>query len=232
MKTKNILLLLIIFCFATSFIDYNHEVNKNNHVKQLSLNVIKIEFDTAKFYPFPRYKYGEASIIDNIIPDDSYIYWECIFKGDAIFSKDRGKVIVYNGDSLNYASKINNIDSPSGFFESCEPNICFYYIVAVDSKRKIHIINSNEKLKSFIGHIDNVEEVILLSKINGYSYDESIKIGGAYRERENYFLLYLLEYSSSPVTFKSVRAILNKNGKFRVFDKTIYKENKDEYIFP
>jgi len=231
MKTKNILLLLF-FCFAASFIDYNHEISKNNPVKKLSLNEINIEYNTAKFQPFPRYKYGEASIIDNIIPNDSYVYWECIFKGDAIFGKERGKVIVYNGDSLNYASKINNVDSKNGFFESCEPNMCFYYIIAVDSKGKIHIINSNEKLKNFIGHIDNIEEAILISKINGYYYDEDTLIGGAYRERENDYLLYLLEYSSNPVTLKSVRAILTKDGKFQVFDKTIYKEGKDEYITP
>jgi len=231
MKTKNILLLLLFF-FAVLFIYYHLEINKNSPAKKLSLNEINVEFDTTKFHPVPHFEYGEASIIDKIIPNVNYMYWECVFKSDAIFGKERGKVIVYNGDSLNYASKINNVDSKNGFFESCEPNMCFFYIAAIDSMEKIHMINSKEKLKSFIGHIDNIEEAILISKINGYYYDEDTLIGGAYRERENDYLLYLLDYSSSPVTLKSVRAILTKDGKFQVFDKTIYKEDKDEYIFP
>ncbi|NTW91696.1 MAG: hypothetical protein HGA35_07190 [Erysipelotrichaceae bacterium] len=106
---------------------------------------------------------------------------------------------------------------------------CFYYIIGVRPDKTIDLIDSNVKLKQFIGHIDNIEEAFLISKINGYSVDRDSIIGGGYRERKNDYLLYLLDYSSIPVTYKSVRAILTKNGDFKVIDKTIYKQT-NEYI--
>jgi hypothetical protein len=84
-------------------------------------------------------------------------------------------------------------------------------------------------LENFIGHVDNIEEVILLAKIHDYWYDTDTIVGGAYRERKNDYLLYLLDYSSTPVTYKSVKAILTKNGDFKIIDKKIYKQT-DEYI--
>ncbi len=206
--------------------------NEKTHKKEETLSFspgLEAEFNIQGFQPFPTYKYGNASLIDKIIPDMDYKYWECVFKIDPVFSKERGRIIVYNGDSLNYSSRVKNIDSDSGFLMECRPGVCFSYIVAVKPDDKIVLINTDNKLKKFIGHIDNIEEVILLTRINEYYYDEDTIIGGAYKERVNDYLLYLLEYSSSPVTYKSVRAILTKSGILQVLDKTIYKES-DEYI--
>jgi hypothetical protein len=140
----------------------------------------------------------------------------------------RGETVVYNG-SLSYSSAAKKVNSTKGFFVECMPSICFSYIVGVQPDFKIDTVNTNEKLKKFIGHIDNIEEVILSAKLNGLWYDTDTIIGGAYRERDNDYLLYLLDYSSTPVTYKSAKAILTKDGDFRLIEKKTYKET-DEYF--
>ncbi|HJV77195.1 MAG TPA: hypothetical protein VJ602_02350 [Paludibacter sp.] len=90
------------------------------------------------------------------------------------------------------------------------------------------LINSESTLKTFIGKVDNLQEVILLSKINGYSYDSYTIIGGAYRERKNDYLLYLMESSTTPLTLKYVRAVLTKKGEFITIDKKTYHQT-DQY---
>ena len=138
--------------------------------------------------------------------------------------------MVYNGDSLNYAKIIREVNSNQGFFVECHPAMCFSYIIGVNENAQITTIDSENKLVKFIGRIDNIEEAILISKINGYWYDCDTIIGGAFKERENDYLLYLMEYDSWPVTYKSVRAILSKEGVFKVLDKTIYKKTEDYII--
>jgi len=169
-----------------------------------------------------------AYLIDKIKPSTNYAYWECVYK-DAFVDNNRGSIIVYNGDSLKYSNFAKTINSSNGFFEECHPGFCFSYIIGVRLDKTIDLIDSNEKLKKFIGHVDNIEEVILLAKINDYWYDSDTIIGGAYKEREKDYLLYLLDYSSTPVTYKSVKAVLTKDGNFRVIEKKIYKQT-DDYI--
>lgn len=175
------------------------------------------------------YAYSDrAYLIDKISPETNYSYWEFVYK-DALTDNYRGRIIVYNGDRLKYSSIAKKVDSTQGFFEECHPGICFSYIVGIKSDMTIDLIDSNARLKQFIGHIDNIEEVILMAKIYDYWFDTDTIIGGAYRERRNDYLLYLMDYSSTPVTYKSVKAILTKNGDFKIIDKTIYKQ-EDEYI--
>lgn len=187
-------------------------------------------FDIKNFRALPKtYAYGNrAYLIDKITPSTDYAYWECVYK-DGLIENNRGSVIVYNGDTLRYSSIAKRINSDDGFFVECHPGICFSYIVGVRSNNIVDIIDSNDKLVNFIGHIDNIEEVILMAKLNGYWFDPDTIIGGAYLERENDYLLYLLDFMSTPVTYKSVRAILTKKGNFRKIDKIIYKQT-DEYI--
>jgi hypothetical protein len=197
------------------------------------MSELEAEFDIKNFQPFPTYQHKTASLIDNIVPDKNYLYWECVFRMNAMNDENRGNIIVYNGDSLNYAVKTRNISSDNGFFVQCTPTPdCFHYIVAVKSNDDIITVNSEYELETFIGHIDNIEEALLVSEINGYTYDMDTIIGGAYKERTDDYLLYLLEFSTAPLTYKSVRAILTKWGNFRILDKTTYKEDKNYWVTP
>ena len=185
------------------------------------------DFDIEHFQPLPKeYAYKErAYLIDKIKPEDNYSYWECVWKD---MDNGRGKIIVYQGDS-SYSIETVKINPTTGFFVECMPLFCFSYIVGVRPDHKVDLVNTNEQLKKFIGHIDNIEEVILSAKLNGFWFDTDTIIGGAYRERNNDYLLYLLDYSSTPVTYKSAKAVLKKNGDFQLIMETKYKET-DEYI--
>ena len=165
-------------------------------------------------------------LIDKIVPEGHYKYWECVFS-EVLNPFDphpgRGRVVVYNGD-IDYAPIAHTISSKYGFFFGCRPLGCSSYIVGVKDGNEVDLIDSEQKLLAFIGHIDNLEEVVLNIKANGYWFDSDTLIGGAYRERKSDYLLYLRESSSAPVTYRSVRAILTKQGYLTVLDRTVYRQ--------
>lgn len=186
------------------------------------------DFNIKGFKPFPEiYNTPDrTNLIDKIIPDSKYKYWDCWY-----YEKDSRKLMVYNGNFMLYGSKTKNVNPRQGFFWECLPSVCFTYIVAIKDQGKIDLIDTETKLKQFIGHIDNIEEVILLAKCNGFWFDSDTLIGGSYKERKNDYLLYLVEYSYEPVTYKSVKAILSKDGNLRVLSKKTYKQTDDYFSF-
>lgn len=219
------ILILLTFLIMAAF-GQKPQSKPSNYVLRSSVST---DFDLEHFKAFPHPLNDRFHLIDKIKPSAAYAYWECVFKDPIKSEKNRGEVIVYNGDR-KYASLANKANPSYGFFVECHPGICFSYIVAVRTDKTLDIIDSETLLKKFIGRIDNLEEVILMAKINGYWFDTDTLIGGAYREREKDYLLYLLDYSSTPETYQSVKAILTKDGDFRVIDKKIYKQT-DDYIW-
>ena len=226
---------LTIFILLSIGLVYScNQVSTSEKAVSLECRISKLdstEFDINKFKAFPddgMFDY-RASLLDRIQPSKDYVYWECLFKDVNFEEKYRGEIIASNGDSANYAQYAQEINPSNGFFVECHPLICYTYIIGVNDDNSTDLIDSEGELKQFIGEIDNTSEVILSVILNGYSYDSDTIIGGAFQERENDYLLYILEYSSWPVTYKSVQAILAKNGDFAVIDQTIYKQT-EEYI--
>lgn len=191
----------------------------------------KSDFDISGFKAIPKdYAFNDRSfIIEKILPDTSYVYWECLYK-EILSENRRGKIIVCKGDSVKYSSITKIYNSPNGFFEECHPMICYSYILGIKSDQTIDLVDSGKKLGKFIGNIDNLEEALLIAKVNGLWFDTDTIIGGAYKERENDYLFYLLDYSSTPVTYKSVRAILTKKGVFKIISRVRYKRTDEYYI--
>ena len=179
-------------------------------------------FDITNFSPIPpRFSNQREILYSQINPDSSYDYWEV---------NEAGRLTTYKGDSSKYASLAKKYHcGREGFFVECMPMVCYSYIVAFKNG-KPKLICTEKDLATFIGRIDNLEEAILIAKVNNYWYDEENKKGGAYIERKDDYLLYLLDWSSNPVTYKSVRAILNKSGRLEIIDKKVYFENKGLYI--
>ena len=182
------------------------------------------EFDIRKFKPLPSFKkaynHNKWLLVDAINPVRGYVYWECRYTPPDDVGKI-GQLVVYKGDRTY--GKLALLKSNWGFFVECLPSMCYSYIVAVRADKSVELIDGEEKLIEFMGAVDNMEEVLLHIKARGYWYDEDTLIGGAYREESDRYLLYLMEYSSFPVTFKSVKAILYKTGKFEVVSEVIYK---------
>lgn len=202
--------------------------NPSNYVLRSTSSMVSPDFSIREFAPIPEKYSDRQHLIDQIIPVKKYLYWECVFK-DPLTEQHRGSITVYNGNT-KYSVIAKAVNTNNGFFVECHPSICFSYIVGVNEDQTIDLINSGEALKKFIGRIDNLEEVILMAKINGYWFDTDTIIGGAYKERENDYLLYLMEYSSAPVTYRSVQAILTKEGDFRVLNKSTYKQSEEMIV--
>jgi hypothetical protein len=214
MKILKLLIVLIVSVFLAVIIIRKFKISH--------------EFDIAKFQPIP--DSSRAYLIDKIHPSKNYKYWECVFHFmDDSEKGKRGQVFVYNGDT-SYAKIAKRVSCDFGFFPECHPGVCFSYIIAISDSNVIEKVDSEAKLKRFIGDIDNIEEAILVSKIYGFWYDSKNAIGGSYRVTDSNFLLYLLKYSSTPVTYKSVRAILSKKGEFKVVSKKVYKRTKEYYL--
>ena len=91
---------------------------KNNTNKKIPSNFdIEKEFNITDFTIIPENDYSDKyHLIDSIIPDSYYYYWECVFD----FLDDNRQIYVYNGDSLHFAEKTKKITSNSGFFYECQ----------------------------------------------------------------------------------------------------------------
>lgn len=218
--------LLILLALALSFSSASGQTKKRETV----------DFDVKGFKPFPkdRNKRDKSFLLSRITPDSAYAYWEYVM----VYSDFDGRmykrdIIASYGDKANYAviARQNTAKSDFGLLgkECHAPSVCYSYIVGVKDKSTVDVIEDHAKLKTFIGSVDSIDEVMLYALINGYGFDGDTIIGGAYKERENDYLLYLLDYEPTPVTYKSVKAILTKSGEFRVLGKRIYKQT-DEYI--
>jgi len=230
---KKILIILCVIAFiANSCGEAARKQTKNNEVvceqeenyvnkKNSSKFDIEKEFNITDFTIISdKANFNRDNFIDSIIPNKYYYYWECVFDD----YKHR-KVYVNNGDSLQFAEKTKKTTSYIGFFRECNPGLCIHYIVAIDSLKNIILINSKEKFRDFIGKIDNLSEVLLIARLNNLYISNKEKIGGAYKEKEDYYLLYLTEWEYCPYRAFSVRAILFKTGEFLIIDKNMYEEN-------
>ena len=217
-----IITLILLNTIAASCFGQGTNMKEKDHISA-TINIVDSDAFNIKYFTPLKKRYEYEDLISKIIPDSEYAYWEYVFKTPQ--SPDyRGKVTVRHGDSLRYSSIAAKINADDGFFHGCLPSRCFSYIVGIRADKTIDLIDDGYKFESFIGHIDNIEEAISIVRVNDYWYDTDTIIGGAYKERERDYLLYLLEYDNIQGTHASVKAILTKEGKLNIIDKNIYKE--------
>jgi hypothetical protein len=114
-------------------------------------------------------------LIEHINPNKEYAYWEYVFFVPDLYNsqediiKKSGNISIKNNYTFNHPEK--------GFFNECEPGSCFSYIAYIENDR-VHYITDEVELKKFIGKIDNIEEAILISKINDLWFDPKEKKAG------------------------------------------------------
>ncbi len=192
------------------------------HTKMILLLFIGImmgcSVDNYTALPVEIYESGNLPI-DKIIPSESYDYWEYRFS-------DIGKeeVIYKRGEQQLDSISIEN--QTNGFFVECDPLLCYSYIVAVKDGG-LFIIDTPDKFRNFVGNVDNVQEVVILIKLSGYWFDPSDSRTGSYKKTADGYELFVLDYESCPVTFKSVKALLRYNGDFEVIKVETIKEESD-----
>ena len=181
------------------------------------------KFDLKEFTPF-----GSNELkFDQIKPDGEYLYWRCL-STDAYSKKGNEKMVAEFGD-LKYAKRTKNTYSKQGFLVSCGPGLCYYYIVAIRNDKTVEIIIRDEALKSFIGEVDNVEEVKILVRLNRLYVNPNDLTTGSYRKMGDEYLLYLFDYLQSCLPGdgsdeQSVKASLTSKGEFNLIDRRFYNK--------
>lgn len=116
-----------------------------------------------------------------------------------------------------------------GFFNECRPGWCYSYIAFIDNK-KVNYITDEEGLRKFMGRIDNLEEALLLSKINGLWIDSKEMRASSYKRTVKGFELNLVKSESCPVKYESRRVFIHSNGNFTSESTGVYHEEPDQCI--
>jgi hypothetical protein len=186
---------------------------------KLAFGQTAADFNHGTFMLFPHYK-DDVEYFANIIPDSTYLYWQCLFTPS---HGGKHQVVFERGDS-KYTKLTKKSMDGSGFMIGCPPGFCSYNIIAVRPNKTILQVNSSRKFKTFLGKIDNLDEVRLVVKDHNYTiYNNSLK-SGSYQERKDDYLLYLGEYFSDLMSNRktSTKAVLTKAGEFRLIESNNY----------
>jgi hypothetical protein len=101
--------------------------------------------------------------------------------------------------------------------------------VAIRKDKTMELIDLDEALRSFIGKVDNVEEVKILARTNRLYVNLKNLNTGSYRKIGDDYLLYLFDYLQSCLIGdgsdeQSVKVSLTSNGKFTIIDRTFYNK--------
>ncbi len=180
-------------------------------------------FDLKEFIPFA----SNDLKFDQIVPENEYLYWRFVHT-DAHLKHGQEQVVAESGDK-KYARGARKIYSESGFLLSCGPGLCYNYIIAFRKDKTVEIIRTDESLKSFIGKVDNIEEIKILARVNRLFVSLRHLNTGSYRKIGDDYLLYLFDYLQSCLPSdgqdeQSVKASLTSNGKFTLIDRTFYNK--------
>jgi len=160
------------------------------------------------------------SLIQFIIPDRPYSYWEYVdadhpSPGHGSTSPGYGSIEFSQGVK---PAGIIFTRPANGFFRGCLPAWCSHFIAYV-YEGKVGYITSEEQLIGFLGHVDNLQEAILLAELSEVAYvDTSLRPKGAsYKLTKDGYDLILMNYQLCPQIWKAVRVII---GKDKVVEKT------------
>ncbi|TCD00053.1 hypothetical protein [Pedobacter psychroterrae] len=180
-------------------------------------------FDLKEFTPFA----SNDLKFDKIVPESEYLYWRCVHT-NAYLKHGQEQVVAESGDK-KYARRARKIYSESGFLLSCGPGLCYNYIIAFRKDKTVEIIRADESLKSFIGNVDNIDEVKILARANGLYVSLRRLDTGSYRKIGDDYFLYLFDYLQSCIITdnqdeQSVRASLTSKGKFTLIDRSFYNK--------
>ncbi|WP_436515422.1 hypothetical protein [Ekhidna sp. To15] len=181
-----------------------------------------MNFDISNFTEFEYNNFDRKELYDKIIPMKEYLYFE-VRTADGY---DVNSYVTSIGDSSTYSERLKGVTAEYGFF-NCPDHFCGSYIVALTEEDSVEVIDSDQELQSFIGDIDNIEEVLLFCRANELYHNSDTIITNSYFERERDYLLYMYDWVSCPDTDYSFKAQLTKDGKLTILDKTKIRETED-----
>lgn len=195
------------------------------------------DFDTTGFQPIPdrhvlflppfdemmRVKVDRKGWLErnmlafrSIVPNESYVYWECIRWGEST----PFQTVVKMGDYKNILKKEELFTQPC-FVLSPEE---LYGIVALTPENKLRVIDTSEEFKEFIGTVDNLDEALFIASMHHLSYCPDMIKTGSYKKKGEDYLLYLQDYESFNDSFYFVRCVVKQDGTFIHLGRELYWE--------
>jgi hypothetical protein len=208
--------------FLNLFITLLLILGGTNINSQQQTSIDSLNFNVSLFSQFDYNNFDRKELYNQLIPKNEYAYFE-VRTADGY---DTESYVTSIGDSSKFSQLLKSVTTDQGFF-NCSDHYCGSYIVAITEDESIEIIDSDSKLQSFIGEIDNIEEVLLFCRANKLYNNPDTLIANSYLERSNDYLLYLFDSHSCPVTHYSIRAQLAKTGELTVFDRIKIYESED-----
>lgn len=137
-----------------------------------------------------------SNVLKGIVPNDKVDFWVLVYN---TYGKDQE--IKISGNKKDYSSQTSG-------FDLFPDEDSFYYIV-YSKGGQAHYITDLNKLKTFIGKIDNVEEAAIDATIEGYFIDEEFKdLAGNYHEDRSYYYLELGKLTSKECPYQKKHYIL------------------------
>ncbi len=88
---------------------------------------------------------------------------------------------------------------------------------------------TESELQKFIGGINNLEEALLIAKINGLWFDPENMKGGSYRKELNGYSLYLMKWEKCPETKESFKVFIDSKGHVTKENNGIYFRSGECY---
>jgi len=170
-------------------------------------------------------KFYTAEIIKAVKPDKNYTYW-AFCKSPA-----NGDTIIFSRGRRPHGLKLN----PPLFgslYKGCMPAWCFNYVVAITNGKTFYITNQQDFAK-FLGHIDNLEEAVLLATATqNVGIDENNRKGGGYMVTDSGYNLHLMHYENCPESRQSILVKIDKDkGVIQKTQLDIYYKGKNCIVY-
>jgi hypothetical protein len=184
----------------------------------------KTELHKLKFREVPDSlkSWNKKLQISYIEPNKQYKYWQCKFIHDSDFKVDengkqlqRGELIYFRGDSSKYKQLADDYCTFRLFPEKFHDPIYGFYIVAINDSDKVELIDS-EKIETFIGTIDNLEEATFVTYLHGFNSFSCAETDSSY--------VFNADYSKGTALLQ-----LQKKGGLRVIEWKGYVEDDSQY---
>jgi len=179
------------------------------------------------------------SIAKKITPNKNYDYWQFVsYREQYTYQKNTSYSILAEGGNLNLKEKINtNIDPIKlyGLFEGGHPAYRCNYLVVIENEIQEYI-ESMERLRDFIGNIDNLEEALLYAKTYGFVLGIKPQ-AKKFHYSNDVYILHLVKYNDSypNTTFKLrgelVEVHISKDGFMKTKTLGLYCEGNDCLIW-
>lgn len=173
-----------------------------NRVEELTAQVTP---EAANQWLLPDIRY------DSLVPYRPIRYWEYRLQ----FSADYA-VLGSSGLYPDRFFRFDQIRTRRGFLAGCQPALCVEYVVAHDQLQN-QLWETEERLRQFLGRVDNIHEAMLLARLSGFSLAQLGTKPATYARERGEFLLFLTkQVKECPRTLHRFQVKVSEEGDIKI----------------